>query len=418
MAKRFKKTIVTEGNHLVSIPGGGRKLVRITSSDLKQWAETGTAMLMAGLKIPAPWKHDLTATPVEVGNDGSPPVPYENAGFWEQLVVGVTSTGKACLEGILEAPGDETDPRTPAYQVGNLVRDTSIYARPEFIDGKGRVWRNAPLHIAVCHNPIEAGQENFQPLVGDQAIAMSQIVDSLDASIDNLLSLLPKIGVTLPEGTTEQNLLERLTTALTALTASGDGPGGTSNPLTRPVKGSEYVPMPIVMAVDETQLDAILAANIVNPLTKKPFAKEDFKGEHMVPKTELDKISQVAAMMSQQAQAAAHSAYEARVKALVDKQVITPEYANTKLSPLFAGIAMNNGSFSNPGLDLTLDALEAIQAPASKPTTVPGIPLFMAASAPQGSTSPSNPLDIPDGDSELSAEEADKIVKGILACTR
>ena len=71
---QFVKEILTEGEYEVSTFEGSKKKA-FTAEDLKKMASTGSKMLKAGIKIPAPFKHvqeGMFVTPVVSGLSSMP----------------------------------------------------------------------------------------------------------------------------------------------------------------------------------------------------------------------------------------------------------------------------------------------------------------------------------------------------------
>lgn len=167
---RFLKDIVTVGSYDIPTPSGKRIRHSFDESRLQDWADTASKMKSAGLRIPAPFAHSEDALPVQVGNDGMLPRADLNAGFWESVWY---DDERKTLVGLLDAPGKEDDPNTPAGKIAKSVKDVSIYVRPEFTDGKGQEWKDAIMHIACVTHPIQPDQSNFQPAEDGLAISMA-----------------------------------------------------------------------------------------------------------------------------------------------------------------------------------------------------------------------------------------------------
>jgi hypothetical protein len=443
VSMKKRKRIVTEGTYWVSLPNGDRKKVTLTRDQIYRIAATGNAMVSSGLRIPAPWKHDLNATPMSVGTSGSGGIdtPYDNAGFWDNFTPIFTKDGKVALEGDIDSPGDEKDANSPAFKVGNLVKDTSIFLVPEYMDGQGNKWQDALMHIAVCHHPIEAGQEGFRPAHPNElAIAMSQMdappgdkkPDGDDKNklpldqaslVGKLLQLLPKKGITLPADTSLDNVIDRLVTALEALTAPKDGTS--NNPLAKSPNGAEYTQMPVIMAaLNDAQVDSLIKSGSINPMTNKPWAKEDFGTQQAVTKEDYDKVNSQMTVLMGEVRNKTVGEYKNRVQALIDKKVITAEYAQNKLAPLFDGIAMSGDKFGSSQLDALLEAFEALPAAqtsaqqnnAGQQLPPAGRPMFvMSSTSPEGAQQDTNsPWDQNHSPSALKPEEAKAAKEDLL----
>jgi hypothetical protein len=185
---RFTKEIVRAGVYEVADEQGNRREESISEDRIRHWAKSHREMRKAGLNIPAPTTHALTAVPTTdrkvgqvikqtpMGQDS-----FTNGGFWTEMwnekrpytdpETGETTMVET-LMGALEAPAEY------ANKIGTVVKETSIFAPPTFKDGRGKVWTDVVAHAALVIQPIEPGQANFQPADG-LAIAMSHYVRPL-----------------------------------------------------------------------------------------------------------------------------------------------------------------------------------------------------------------------------------------------
>jgi len=251
---KFEKQILTEGLYVTGDGKGGRQVQLIDRNRIKHWTEQHYEMRKDGLNIPAPELHDPKAVPTTaMGGSKS------NFGFWEEmsLVDSTDSEGNSvkALNGILDVPVDDD-----AKRIGKSVKETSIYAVPEFIDGTGKVWKDVLTHVAVVTKPIEPGQKNFVPLDGALALSMShrlpismdmnmmsQILDDGDANPDDLYQMLEQVaGISIPRGTSPDELQRALLAALAQKKLSEQArDGGT---VTKPPKDSQLHEVPVVMS--------------------------------------------------------------------------------------------------------------------------------------------------------------------------
>lgn len=326
---KFVKDIVKVGQYLIPSPKGGRLRHTLTPDRLRKWADNFGRMRDAGLRVPAPWKHDRAAVPVQVGEGGMLESAAENAGFWEEVWF---DPDENVLRGVVDVPGDETNPETPAGKIGKTVVDTSVYVNPKFVDAKGREWNDALMHIACVTHPIEPGQTNFVPAdncaVLSMAFADEDPEDSPDTlkkkqktakkpptkdgandpagdaeetpdseageessdpfgeseeespgqqsvgGLGQLISLFRDVAkVALPADTTEKNLLERLIVALQQKQISEEDES--QGNIYEPPEGAETRHAPFVMSFSKEQIAAVVKSGAVNPVTGRPFTEND-----------------------------------------------------------------------------------------------------------------------------------------------
>lgn len=260
MPSKFTKTILTPGRYLVNDGKGGRAWTMITEDRLKHWASQHAAMIEAGLHVPAPLVHKKDAQPV-LNRGEIDPNARNNIGFWEKLVV----TPKGRLKGLIDVPveSDQQD------VIGKKVKSTSIWAEPEYVDGKGRVWKDVLTHIAVTNHPIEPGQENFQPgvigmaqmLKEDGQVGDNELDDEFgdpdDLTIDadkDVFNLLSSVaGVWVDPTTPAEQLPVALKNALLQKQLDSNQSGGMGT-LSQPPKGATVKKeVPITMSQQQQQ---------------------------------------------------------------------------------------------------------------------------------------------------------------------
>jgi|LakMenE18May11ns_1017448.scaffolds.fasta_scaffold9957516_2 hypothetical protein len=398
MAK-FVKEILSEGEYHVSTMAGPKKR-KFTKEELVQLATTGSEMIQAGIKIPAPFKHVVDGkfvAPIE--ESSSSPDPKDNAGFWEKFYTATNDHGTVSIYGVIEAPGSEDDPNSPAYKISRTVKDTSIGILPGFTDGKGRNWgANALVHVALPVDPVEPGQSNFLPLPDNvELVAMSRKVFS---NLSQLLTLFADKGISLPADTNEDNILERL------LIAFMNNNGNASSPLTKKPSSGKVETYPIMMNLSQPQVDAILAAKVVDPSTGKPFEADTFKD---VQNSEVEALKGAAQAMSLQLNKVYEERYQERIAALVATGRVTKEYADAHLIPLSQSVQMSfkDGKPESNALDVTLIALESL--PATMTGSQVDTAQFMGR-VPVGSKQELNPM----VGSEMSQERIDAIANSLL----
>jgi hypothetical protein len=429
---RFIKDIVSVGKYHIPDGNGGAKEHEISLERLRKWANTFNAMRDNGIRVPCPFNHDVNAVPVQLGPDGMLPSSQTNAGFWDALWV---DEDQGRLMGVLDAPGDAGDASSPAGKISKTVRETSVYVRPKgWKDGSGKEWEEPILHIAAVTHPIQPGQDNFQPLVEDIAIAMSfkqpegksklpkgkaalpvsgetddvdpttpsnpdkvlgsesPDVTSMGGSVGDIIQLLRDVAkIGLPEDTNEHNFLERLRIALTQKSISEEEDDESS--VYQPPEGAALRNAPFVMAFSQQQIDAIVTAKVNNPVTGKPFSAGDLQSAATVdaevvmshPKfVELTKsTNSLLNTINEQAK----SAYKSRIDALVKTGRAGKAYADSNLIPMVDVLTMSFGNDGKPvaqPLDIVLSTLEALQ-PIAQPAYDPVIAMSHSA-FPAGAT--------------------------------
>ncbi len=452
---RFIKDIVSVGKYHIPDGTGGSKEQEISLDRLRKWANTFNSMRDNGIRVPCPFNHDVNAVPVQLGSDGTLQSSQENAGFWDALWV---DEDQGRLMGVLDAPGDSGDASSPAGKISKTVRETSVYVRPKgWKDGTGRDWEEPILHIAAVTHPIQPGQDNFQPLVEDIAIAMSfkqpdekpakskapkgkaalpvsgesddvdptapsnpdkvlgsetPDVTSMGGSVGDVLQMLREVAkIGLPEDTNEQNFLERLRIALTQKSISEEEDDAEGS-VYQPPEGAALRNAPFVMAFNQQQIDAIVTAKVNNPATGKPFSAGDLQSAATVdaevvmshPKfVELTKSTNTLLnTITEQAK----TAYKSRIETLVKTGRAGKTYAESTLAPMVDTLTMSFGQDGKPiaqPLDIVLNTLESIQ-PIVQPNYDPT--LAMSHGYPPGAvTHDSLPYSqYSDGDNPLSSE--------------
>lgn len=359
---KFEKVIVTEGNYKQK--KNGKDYIRhVSKEDLKQAEQTFNKMKEAGLKVPAPWKHDFDITAfnkIEEGNSGLLEDSTRNAGFWDSVVTRVNAEGKLQLVGTIEAPGDKNDPNTPAGKIGTLVKDTSIYMRDNFVDGSGNNWDKALMHIALVTHPIEPGQENFSE--GDTYIAMSELVAD-DANLTELATKCKNVlGIYIPPNTTMDNLVGNLMIAINQYELLNEESDDTQskNPIT-------FKSEPMIMSdLTQEQIDVLVKTNAINPATKKPFSPEDFAAK---PDSKKAKKKDEEVVMSQGETALLMSMMETnnrntlrnRIDRLVETRRITKDVADARLYPKLDSYKLQheNGTIVMSSLEVMIEDFEA-----------------------------------------------------------
>lgn len=253
---RVSKAVIACGTHR---PPEGPPVV-VTPERLRHWSEQHRRMTAAGLKVPVCWGHQSRAVPLDPNDpsDAQYLSSRYNAGYAESLIP--TPDGR--LVASANTPGMEADESgnlvawtrlADGREVKAAVSEVSIGIAKKFKDGAGRVWDDVITHIAVTPHPVWSGQDGFTKLGGlesrveglvvlgsadmaDETMTDDSMLDDVsgddvevvpppppppaDGPEANLAKLLPALaehGITLPEGTDDENFVERLYVAITAL---------------------------------------------------------------------------------------------------------------------------------------------------------------------------------------------------------
>lgn len=401
---RFQKVVVRAGTHVVSDEEGNRHEQTLTKERLEKWAKTYSKLKKKGYNIPAPVDHDTKkgVPTLKIGNRGTPSA-NDNGGFVESLIVGTDTDEHGnlvpALIAELDIPGDPKNEQSLAFKVGNTIKDTSIYVRPNFLDGTGEVHEEAPMHVGLVVHPIEPGQKNFVPLQkGDLAIAMSQRVtrmanggnlsqqigdtddeenddDSTPSDSGNATTLVgdslvaqiikelrnAEINIDLPEDTNDGNFLDRLLVAARQRNKQpapppqqqappppqqpqqGQQPGQPPVSLTKPPRNAVEQPASLAMSQNTPTVDQQLAT-----------VMSQLEGYTSANKVLVNYVNAL------EAEKRAN-----RIAALVASGRITQEYADTHLKPQLKGFQMSlnaDGSPASAPVDTLLVALEALPA--------------------------------------------------------
>lgn len=235
----------------------------VTPARVKHWHETLQGMLAAGIHPPVSWGHKDAAQPG--GADapvwrarftagkvaGSEIDPGTNELFFHLDVPGLDLAHDGKLVGRAQLPDGRP--------VQTAIDEVSIAAR-DWTDGTGRVWRDAPIHLALTPLPVVAGQGPFQADLGAgvDRFGLASLLDRFGPGeppagpgarpggdgpegadepqetpgrtepsggglVRKLIALLSGCGLQLPPDTTEENFLDRLYTAATVRRADSTG---------------------------------------------------------------------------------------------------------------------------------------------------------------------------------------------------
>lgn len=254
---RFTKDVLYPGTY--RLPDGRR--VSYSRADIKHLANRINHMVEAGLSVPVCWSHRDGAKPAER-------MSADELADRDRYTLGWVNGAKETEEGYLtvdlEVPGQADAQRLPA------VRFVSPEICTDFRDGADRLWGGKSItHVAVTGRPVQHNQRPFQPArlsvdlvrlsLEGYEVAEEKAKDKPDekesgelgesggVSLKKVLTALAGRGITLPEGTSETNLLERLYVACTALGGdTGSAPTDTPADTVPPVEGSA----PVMMSMD------------------------------------------------------------------------------------------------------------------------------------------------------------------------
>lgn len=387
---KFEKTIVQEGKFRQWNEQTKKyEMVDVTPDRLDKLRANFKKQLDLGMKIPAPWKHDFNITALSTGDNGLLDDSSANAGFWEDLEVKTLSNGKKGLVGVIDVPGDPKDATTPAGKVGTSVKDTSIYTRKnlpitsgvdkeEFLD-------EGVMHIALVTHPIELGQENFKLLQENDAhLVMSNMVNESESESENsetkemesqedgasplnqlINDLRDTCNLYVPPNTTIDNFVENLSIAVNQYKLLN-----TETPNSDP---DSFEVEPLLMShLNPAQVDALITAKVVNPVTNKPYAKEDFAPAQ----SQQDLKDQlIMSAMQNSMQGDRRKAYRGRIDSLVASGRTTKAFAEQKLYPQADSYVLqfDNGQIVEPVVESLIMSLESMPAP-----TVQEQPLVMS----------------------------------------
>lgn len=396
---KFKKQIVSAGKYHVSTPGNGRAEVVITPERIRGWANTISELQKAGHKIPAPFNHDLKAIPFQEGDNGALLSSENNGGYWEDVTVEVNENNVPVLMGHLKTPHED--------KVGNTIQDVSIYVKPEWKDGTGRVWRDVPMHIALVTHPIEPGQPNFEPVKDDMAIAMSHIEMAMaddysmlpvGSSLTSIVKDLRDVAsIDVGDDVTPENIVERLCIALRQKRISEQASSGSAGSVSKPPEGAVRESVPIQMS--ETTNEQVTAQTVTTVESDEVKALKQQNEALMMSVTTNKKAS-----------------LDARIKALLTSKRITEAYA-IELKKALEGFQMSfgsDGSETKSVLEIQIETLEvgtpAQESGQQNSVSHPGEALVMS-SLPPGHQ-------VESSESELTSDKIAELTKSFMSRTR
>jgi hypothetical protein len=184
MGMTFKKQIFPLGKHFVSDSKGNRREIEITEDRALAWINKFNNMRSQGLRVTAPWEHDVDARPVTDLLNAK-----NNGGEWKSLYL-----EDGMVVGHLEAATEEDE-----KNIGTKVDGCSIFV-DDFVDGSGKEWNDSILHICLTNHPVSV-TEGYEPSQNSLSIAMSTVMKNEEAgmSLNELATTLKaKLGIDLP----------------------------------------------------------------------------------------------------------------------------------------------------------------------------------------------------------------------------
>lgn len=301
----------------------------VNPARIRHWHDTVQAMLAAGIKPPLSWGHVSKAVPASPDDHaywasrfiagkviGSEIDPRTGEWVLEGDAAGVRMTGDGKLLSTATLP----DGRTVETQIEEVSVGTA-----DWTDGTGRLWKDAPVHLALTPLPVwvpEGGQPPFEPAPASQArfsfstllyrfATEGNMADDAPKKeppekkeggaveteggappLKKVLDMLSKCGLTLPPDTTEENILERLYVACTA--KEGDM-GGTGNGEPPPVPKEEQAPVMLSTIRDPVML--ALATRVAEDDKTRRLAKVEQLVTRGLPGNEAKKLREAASIV-------------------------------------------------------------------------------------------------------------------------
>ncbi len=221
-------------------------------------------MKAEGIRPPLTWEH---ADPLS--DEDAPRNPREERAEFAKFTAGWPEDMRVEPDGRLTAEFD-----VPDGESGEQVKTTGYVSpafRREWRDGSGRVWKNVISHIAVTPRPVHHRQDRFAPVSIEQAESVQAslrfslgdvVADENDKptvppaddaanpkpdesdkggeapkapsggpSVACLIEGLRRARINLPDDTTPENFIDRLYTAVEAITGqSGDADDDAQKP--------------------------------------------------------------------------------------------------------------------------------------------------------------------------------------------
>lgn len=395
---KLKKAILPIGEYLVSTADGGRTAKKFSESYLREVSENANKMVLAGLRIPAPFKHLKEALPTEKVDTDS----YANAGYWESFQI-ESIKGIPTLVGIIDAPGTAEDMNTPAGKLTHTIKEVSACIKDSWTDGKGRNWGPCILHGAPVLHPIVPGQDGFALLEDSVALSVLDIVsEPTQADLAQLSTELSKSGIYVPPDTMINDLPKILITVLKQKQLS-ETVENDDHEIVESTSVFMSLPEGLKMKVTKSVAETMIALGAVNPGTKKAYTMEDFE-------IQKDQVETYALAVTDELRESKKRDLLGRVNAVVASGRTSKEFAESKIIPQIATYQLSLGDgakFVPNNVDMMVEALEALPAPTVAPAN-------HNATMPQGSTIHLL-SEYDDTDDTLTADQVKDLQKTLLA---
>lgn len=411
MPVTFRKVVARPGIQLGSGLNGTRRVAVLTKEDLELAAKTTNEMIADGHLIPSPYSHqdDNGLHPLPLVRDPKITDPFDpnylvdgktkktpswdraiNSGFWKNF--SVNENGE--LEAEIEAEGDENDENSHAGRIKKTFRQVSPFIHKQFVDGDGKIRRNAIMHVAVTNKGVQPGQKNFENVASrkqeeEYNLAMALALPTEDENVislgndilqfaspeptssspgnppsdkdtsssdkpmeegspgegegaakhvaDIVLLFQEKFDLTFPDDTDENNFIDRLKAVLSALPSLGDD----SEDMKKPPVGTEKKD-PVMAMSTTTDPQA-------SPETQALLAKLQSQNEALL------------GLVVQKLQ----SEYKGRIENLVRDGRIAHKFATEELIPQVDAFSITTDQLAEDGsyngsnhLELALRVLE------------------------------------------------------------
>lgn len=184
---RVSKTLLRRG--IYEAPQG---TLKASQGRLSNWVKTWREMDAVGIRVPISWGHQPEAVPGSADDRARKQywLSAFNAGYLDQLTI--SPDGK--LDGKLDCPGVELDGdklvhwvRLPdGRQVKSAIGEVSIAVK-DHVDGTGKKWEDAIVHVALTPLPVAHGHGGFSLsgcTLGDSGftLSLSNLTHTLSAS--------------------------------------------------------------------------------------------------------------------------------------------------------------------------------------------------------------------------------------------
>lgn len=253
VSQRFRKELIKVGSYVK--PSDDLEF-SITSDTLNHWAATFSQMKANGVRVPLPSTHAKADD------------PEANRGWLEDVFVEGDS-----LVGVVELVGKD------ALELSKKS-DVSIYAPPNFTDGKGNTYQRPILHVALCTDPVIPGLGGFVPIAASRNSApvnVPVLTLSMEATAMDWKKIQEALGIT--ETVTDANAETLILSAATGLkkTVTETKQALELSRSESAIKKLEPVsPVLVTMAADNRRmkLDALVAAGKITPGVKDRLAKK------------------------------------------------------------------------------------------------------------------------------------------------